>query len=101
MVLALVLSSTGMLPAISRLAHDQCGEHAESVPGHSGSDKDHCADCSANCAVCICCPLRAEPAGRIGAAMPLRPDPQPLTGLMRTSRVLPGTRSEIFRPPRA
>lgn len=56
-----------MLPALASVAagHECSGEELETVHAmdiDTGDFADDCDECSPNCAVCVCCPLRATPA---------------------------------------
>jgi hypothetical protein len=99
LVLLLALSTTGVLPAVGRLADARCAQ-GDAGPHHADGDQGCCNDeCSPNCAVCICCPLRATPTTRVTQVMPIELHPQAVA-FARTSRVLPGITTEIFHPPR-
>jgi hypothetical protein len=99
LVVLLVLSSTGVLPAAARLAHAGCEDGAGAGPGHSGGDEGRCRDCSPNCAVCVCCPLRAASTMQLIGVAPLEHHPQ-RARFAETSGALPGITAAIFHPPR-
>lgn len=100
LVMLLMLSSTGVLPAVGCLVHADCQEDAKADPTHAGADEERCAGCSPACAVCICCPLRATPAMRmVGVVAAVEPRPQGVVPA-EPSRGLAGITAEIFHPPR-
>lgn len=89
----LVLMTGGVFQtlALASDVHDDCAEEAS----------DECEDCSPNCVLCVCCPLRAAP----GPASPIArliPSPRPLPIPSRVDEpTLSGVGTDIFQPPRA
>jgi hypothetical protein len=98
LIALLLLSSTGVVPAIARLAGAECDEPAEVGAAHDDGDED-CGDCTTDCCICICCPLRGAPVMRTVTTAPVEPHPQTVA-LNETIRVLPGITADIFHPPR-
>jgi len=96
----LVLSSTGVLPAAARFAHADCEECTRPQAGNSEAGESDCTDCPADCAVCICCPLRAAAAAQPTGFVPLPINPQRVAAA-EARAALPGITSDIFHPPRA
>ncbi|QQR47941.1 hypothetical protein JKA73_18690 [Myxococcus xanthus] len=89
----LVLMTGGVFQtlALASDVHDECAEEAS----------DECEDCSPNCVLCVCCPLRAAPAPASPNAR-LIPPPRPLPIPSRVDEpTLSGVRTDIFQPPRA
>ena len=99
LVILLVLSSTGVLPAVSRLAEAECDEATQAEDANCADEKEHCADCAPDCGVCICCPLRATPTMRVVGMAPIETRSQRIA-LAEPIRVLVGMTAEIFHPPR-
>lgn len=89
----LVLMTGGVFHtlALASDVHDECAEEAS----------DECEDCSPNCVLCVCCPLRAAPAPTSPHAR-LIPPPRPLPIPSRVDEpTLSGVGTDIFQPPRA
>lgn len=85
----LVLMTGGVFQtlALASDVHDECAEEAS----------DECEDCSPNCVLCVCCPLRAAPAPALPNAR-LIPPPRPLPIPSRVEEpTLSGVGTDILR----
>ncbi|MFY0523429.1 hypothetical protein ACN28I_09685 [Archangium gephyra] len=61
---------------------------------------EQCADCALDCAMCLCCPLRAAPSmPMVEAPVPV-PIHEPVQSIIHES-VPSGVSADIFQPPRA
>ncbi|AKQ66366.1 hypothetical protein A176_003278 [Myxococcus hansupus] len=89
----LVLMTGGVFQTLA-LASDEHSDCADEVT-------DDCEDCSPNCVLCVCCPLRAAPGPTVPTAQVMLP-PRPLPVPSRvTEPTLSGVGFDIFQPPRA
>jgi hypothetical protein len=91
--LLLALVATGILPSAA-------APERVCSPGIGAEDASPCSDCSPECALCLCCPLRAAPTRVSGVPAvehafaerfvprPQRPAPRP-------------EGASVFHPPRA
>jgi len=61
---------------------------------------EQCADCAFDCAMCLCCPLRAAPSMPMVEAPLPAPIPEPVQSLMHEPDPS-GVSADIFQPPRA
>lgn len=89
----LVLMTGGVFQTLA-LASDSHGDCADEA-------SDDCEDCSPNCVLCVCCPLRAAPGptSPVAQVIPL-PRPLPVPSHV-TEPALSGVGTDIFQPPRA
>lgn len=100
LVLLLAFATTGIVAPLANLG-ERCQQgHAETQGAADHShESDGCEGCSPNCAVCVCCPLRAAntaPVAVVATALrteSLRPD--------ETAFLPAGIDAVIFHPPRA
>jgi hypothetical protein len=61
---------------------------------------EQCADCALDCAMCLCCPLRAAPSmPMVEVPVPV-PIHEPVQSLIHESAPA-GVSADIFQPPRA
>jgi hypothetical protein len=101
LALVLALATSGIVPAVAT-AQGACNEEIAdtSANGHHDADESPDGGCSTDCALCLCCPLRAAPArAPISSSAGVT-----RVGNLPTLSPLLATRAaytSIFHPPRA
>ncbi|XXF78542.1 hypothetical protein P2318_01935 [Myxococcaceae bacterium GXIMD 01537] len=95
LALLLVLTTGGVFQTLAFAS-----DGAETCADEEETGKP-CADCSFDCAMCLCCPLRAAapdmPKVEVPAPAPIH---EPVRSLIHEP-VLSGVSADIFRPPTA
>ncbi len=93
LIAVLLILATGDLVhvvAFASEAHAACEEELG----------EECTDCSADCSLCVCCPLRATPASPSSEASQRAPALVPVPSRV-DAPVLSCLGADIFQPPRA
>ena len=88
LALALALGATGVLPLLAG-PERACSEGIGTDCGDGDGHTSPCRDCSPDCVLCLCCPLRAAPTTAHG---------MPSAGVTVVERLTPAPEHRVLRP---